>query len=74
MEAVGEERDQIAEHVAGGREAVQQQQLRGAGRARLAVEDGAAVDLGGPIVMAVMAFLARITSSVHQGVINGHNP
>ena len=29
MEAVGEQRDQVAEHMAGGREAVQQQQLRG---------------------------------------------
>ena len=50
MESVGEQRDEVAEHMAGGREAVQQQQLRRAGRARLAVEDTAAVDLGGPIV------------------------
>jgi len=50
VEAVGQERDQVAEHMAGGREAVQQQQLRGARRARLAVEDVAAVHIGGPIV------------------------
>ena len=28
MESVGEQRDEVAEHVAGGREAVQQEQLR----------------------------------------------
>src|ERR1700683_5097582 len=50
MEAVGEQRDQVAEHMAGGGEAVQQQQLRGARRTRLAVEEVSAVDLGGPIV------------------------
>ena len=44
------ERDQVAEHMAGAREAVQQQQLRRVRRARLAVEDVAAVHLGGPIV------------------------
>ena len=50
METVGEQRDQVAEHVAGGREAVQQEQLRRARRARLAIENVAAVDLGGPIM------------------------
>ena len=50
MEAVGEQRDEVAEHVAGAREAVQQQQLRRARRARLAIEDLAAVHLGGSIV------------------------
>ena len=50
METVGEQRDEIAKHMAGGGEAVQQQQLRGARSARLAVEDVSAVDLGGPIV------------------------
>ena len=50
MEAIGEQGDEIPEHVAGGREAVQQQQLRRARRASLPVEDVAAVDLGGPIV------------------------
>ena len=50
MEAVGEQRDEIAEHVAGGWEAVQQQQLRRARGASFAVENVAAVDLGGAIV------------------------
>ena len=50
MEAVGEPRNEIAEHVAGGREAVQQQQLRSARGACFAIEDVSAVDLGGPIM------------------------
>jgi hypothetical protein len=36
-------------NMAGGREAMQQQKLRRAFLADLAVEDGAAVDFGGPI-------------------------
>lgn len=50
METVGEQRDQVAEHMAGGGEAVQQQQLRGARSACFAVEHIAIVDLGGPIM------------------------
>ena len=50
MESIGELRDEVAEHVAGGREAMQQEQLRGALSARLAVEHVAAVDLGGAIM------------------------
>jgi hypothetical protein len=50
MEAVGEPRDQVAEHMPGGREAMQQQQLWGARCARFAVEHIAAVDLGGQIM------------------------
>ena len=50
MGAVGEERDQVAEHVARGREAVQQQQLWRARHARFAIKYIFAVDLGGPIV------------------------
>ena len=49
VEAVGQQRDEIAEHVAGAREPVQQQQLRGAGRAGLAIEDVEAVHVGGSI-------------------------
>ena len=49
MEAVGEQRDQVAEHMARAREAVQQQQLRRARRARLAIEDLEAVHVGGAI-------------------------
>ena len=48
--AVGERRDQVAEHVRGGREAVQQQHDRRVGRPRLAVEDAHAVDRDGPVV------------------------
>ena len=50
MEAVGEQRDQVAEHMAGGGKSVQQKQFRGPRRARLAVEDVSVVDLGGPIM------------------------
>ena len=50
MEPIGQQRDQVAEHVAGAREAVQQQQLRRIRRARLAIEDLEAVHVGGAIV------------------------
>ena len=50
MKPIGEQRNQVAEHVAGGREAVQQEQLRRALIARLAIEHFAAVDLGGAVV------------------------
>ena len=50
METVGEQRDEIAKHMAGGGEAVQQQQLRRAPRARFTIEDVAAVNLRGAIV------------------------
>ncbi len=49
VEAIGQQRDEVAEHVAGAREAVQQQQLRGARWARLAIEDVEAVHVGGAI-------------------------
>jgi hypothetical protein len=42
--AVGQQRDQVAEHERAGREAVQQQEDGCVGRACLAVEQGAAVD------------------------------
>ena len=44
---VGQRRNQVAEHVRRGREAVQQQDGRGVGRAGLAVEDLDAIDLDG---------------------------
>jgi len=44
--AIGQQWDEIAEHVARAREAMQQQQPRSIGRARLAIEDGPAVDVG----------------------------
>ena len=47
VEAVGQQRDEIAEHVARRREAVQQQQLRRIGGARLAIENLEAVHIGG---------------------------
>ena len=50
MEAIGQKRDEVAEHVARAREAVKQQQLRGVGGARLAIEDLEAVHVGGSIV------------------------
>jgi hypothetical protein len=46
MKSVGEERDQVAEHVARAREAVQQQQLRRIGWPRLAIENVEAIDIG----------------------------
>jgi hypothetical protein len=44
MKAIGEERDQFAEHVAGAWKAMQQEQCRGPGRTGSAVEDAEAVD------------------------------
>src|SRR5271166_313576 len=46
VKAIGEEGDQIAEHVAGAWKAMQQKQCRRVGRTRLAVEYFEAVDLG----------------------------
>ena len=46
MKFVGEERDQVTEHVARAREAVQQQQLRRVGRPRLAIENLETIDVG----------------------------
>ena len=48
--AVGQRRDQVAEHVRGGREAVQQQHDRRVRRPGLAIEDPHAVDRGGPVM------------------------
>src|SRR5262245_13784256 len=45
MKPVSEERDQVTEHVAGAREAVQQQELRRLGRPRLAIEHLEAIDI-----------------------------
>ena len=50
VEAIGEARDQIAEHVAGAREAMEQQQLRRAGLAGFAIEDVEAVHVGFAII------------------------
>lgn len=47
MEAIGKQRDQVAEHVARRRKAVEQQQCRPGAVAGLAVEDGVAVDIDG---------------------------
>src|SRR5262249_60057981 len=49
MKPVGEERDQIAEHVARAREAMQQQELRRIGWPGLAIENLEAVDIGGAV-------------------------
>src|SRR5258708_3710070 len=49
VETVGQERDKVPEHVARAREAVKQQQLRRIRRARLAIEDAEAVQVGGAI-------------------------
>jgi hypothetical protein len=46
MKSVGEERDQVTEHVARGREAVQEQQLRRIGWPRLAIENLETIDIG----------------------------
>src|SRR5262249_6852136 len=43
MEAIGQERDEVAEHVARTRKAMEQQQLLGVRRTRLAIEDVKAV-------------------------------
>src|SRR5262249_13348480 len=45
MKSVGEERDQIAEHVACAGEAVQQQQLRRLRRSRFAIENPGTIDI-----------------------------
>ena len=50
METVGEQRDEIAKHMARRREAMQQQELRRVRAACFAVEHIAIVDLGGPIM------------------------
>ena len=47
VEPVGQRRNQVAEHVRGGWESVQQQDGRGIGRTGLAVEDLDAIDLDG---------------------------
>ena len=49
VEAIREQRDQITEHVAGARKAMQQQQLRRIRRPGLAIEDLEAVHIGGPV-------------------------
>ena len=49
VKAVGEERNQITEHVPRAREAMQQQQLRRIGRSRFAIENLKAIDVGGAI-------------------------
>ena len=49
VELVGQGRDQVAEHMRGGREAVQQQDRRGVLRTRLPVEDVQAVDVHGAV-------------------------
>ena len=58
MVAVGELRDQIAEHMGRGREAVQEQHDRGAGWAGFAIEDLDAVDRFGPMVRHDRRFVA----------------
>jgi len=50
VKAVGQERDEVPEHMAGAREAMEQQQLRGAGRAGRAIEDVEAVHVGSSIL------------------------
>jgi hypothetical protein len=49
MKFAGKERDQITEHVARAREAVQQQQLRRISIPRLAIEHLEAIDIGGAV-------------------------
>ena len=49
-EAIGQERDQIAEHVTRTGEAMEQQQLGSVGRACLAIEDVEAVYVGGAVL------------------------
>jgi hypothetical protein len=46
MKSVGEERDQIPEHVAGAGKAVQQQQLRRVITTRLAIKNLETIDIG----------------------------
>src|SRR5262249_8026077 len=50
VEAIAQKRDQVPKHVAGGRKAMQQQELRRARRNGLAVEDLQAVHVHGAIV------------------------
>ena len=50
VKAVGQQRDEIPEHMAGARETVEQHQLRGAGCAGLAIEDLEAVQVGSSIL------------------------
>ncbi|KQS66472.1 hypothetical protein ASG32_30770 [Methylobacterium sp. Leaf361] len=49
VEAVGQQRDQVAEHVAGRGEAVQQQERRLRRVAGLSVEDVEAIDVDGAV-------------------------
>src|ERR1700742_1158064 len=48
-EAIGQKRDEVAEHMARAGEALQQQQVWRAGRTGLAIEDFATVHVGGSI-------------------------
>src|SRR5262249_7188507 len=50
VKAVGQERDEVPEHMTGARETVQQQQLRGARCAGLAIEDLESVRIGSSIL------------------------
>jgi hypothetical protein len=49
MEAIGQERYEIAEHMTRGREAMEQQQLGSIDRPCLTIEDIEAVDVGGAV-------------------------
>jgi hypothetical protein len=49
MESVGEERDQVTEHVARAREAVQEEQRPRIGWPRLAKKDLETIDIGGAV-------------------------
>jgi len=50
VKAVGQERDEVPEHMTGARETMEQQQLRGAGRADLAIKEVEAVHVGSSIL------------------------
>ena len=50
MEAIHQERDQIAKHVTGARKAMEQEQLRRIGRSSFPIEDLEAIHVGGLVL------------------------
>ena len=66
MKSVGKERDQVAEHVARAREAVQQQQHRRISWARLAIENLETIDIGRAVLGGAMQPSLLVTSPLRS--------
>src|SRR5262249_24828533 len=73
METVGQEWDEVPEHVARGREAMKQQQIGRVGRFNLTIEDLQAVQVGGAIFDGShrVPLTKEVTSAAAKGATNG---